>query len=79
LASDKQNLESLKKYEIEGDTAGRWLRSKQIKHIFGISETTLQKLRRAKLLPFQRLGGTIFYGYLELTKGLTHKKTNEKD
>ena len=77
MASDKQNLESLKEHNIEGDTAGRWLRSKQIKHIFGISETTLQKLRRENLLPFFKLGGTVFYDYNKLIESFTNK-TNEK-
>lgn len=79
MASDKQNLESLKEHKIEGDTAGRWLRSKQIKNIFGISETTLQKLRKAGLLPLFKLGGTIFYDYNKLIEGLTNNKTNEKE
>lgn len=78
MASDKQILEGLKEHKIEGDTAGRWLRSKQIKHIFGISESTLQKLRRAKLVPFFKLGGTIFYDYNKLIEGLTNTIENEK-
>jgi len=79
MASDKQILEGLKEHNIEGDTAGRWLRSKQIKHIFGISESTLQKLRRGGLLPFFKLGGTVFYDYNKLIEGLTNTTDNEKE
>lgn len=77
MAPDNQRLESLEEQNNKRETARRWLRSKQIKHILGISETTLQKLRKGGVLPFFKLGGTIFYDYDKLINFLTNK-TNEK-
>lgn len=66
MALNKQNLEGLEEQNCERETAERWLKSKQIKKLLGLSESALQKLRREGNLPFTKLGGMILYDYYEI-------------
>ncbi|HXH98710.1 MAG TPA: helix-turn-helix domain-containing protein [Sphingobacteriaceae bacterium] len=58
----------------EEEPAGRWLKSNQVKKLFGLSESTLQKLRREGVLPFTKLGGVILYDYLEIIQILRRNR-----
>lgn len=76
MAKDKQGLGGLEEQNGERETAGRWLKSKQVKKLLGLSESGLQKLRREGVLPFTRLGGMILYDYFEIIGILTFNKKN---
>jgi len=52
----------------------RWLRNADMKRLFGLSASGLQNLRASGKLPFTKIGGTIFYDFIEVGKML---KRNE--
>jgi hypothetical protein len=51
----------------------RWLKSYEVKKLFGISTGTLQNLRSNGSLPFTRMGGLIYYDADEINKILTEQ------
>ncbi len=44
----------------------QWLRSTEVRKMFGISHGTLQNLRIRNVLPYQKVGGIIFYKYADI-------------
>ncbi|MGO2101947.1 MAG: helix-turn-helix domain-containing protein [Psychroflexus halocasei] len=46
----------------------RWLRNSELQRILGISSSNLQNLRANGTLPFQKLGGTIYYDMEDIKK-----------
>lgn len=46
----------------------QWLKSREVRKILGISHGTLQNLRIRNLLPYQKIGGLIFYKYDDIVK-----------
>ncbi len=48
----------------------KWLKSKDIQKLLGISAGTLQTLRNRSLIPYSRLGGVIYYDREEVKKAL---------
>lgn len=79
MATDNQRLESSKEQNYERDTAGKWLKSKEIKQFLGISESGLQKLRRDGVLPYSRLGGIYFYNLSDVLNLLNANRRNNND
>lgn len=54
-----------------GFTPGqKYLRSKDVEAMLGISSSTLQNLRDSGSIPFTQLGKTYFYPYAELKQAL---------
>jgi hypothetical protein len=49
----------------------KWLRSKDVRTMLGISPGTLQSLRTSGVLPYSRVRGTIFYSYDAVQKMLS--------
>jgi len=80
--SDLQQLEIriaelLSQYIPEGFTPGqRYLRSKDVERMLGISSSTLQNLRDSQAIPFTQLGKTYFYPYQELMDILKKNTSN---
>ena len=61
----------------EGFTPGqRYLRSKDVENMLGISSSTLQNLRDSQAIPFTQLGKTYFYPYQELMDILRNNTTD---
>lgn len=79
MASDKQNIEGIKKSKSEVDTASGELRNRLIKHRYENLELLFQKLKWAELLPFFQFIGILCSELREITECLTHKKRNEKN
>lgn len=48
----------------------KWLKSKEVQKLLGISSGTLQTLRNQGSIPFTRLGGVIYYERSEIDKCL---------
>jgi len=46
----------------------QWLKSPEVRKMLGISHGTLQNLRIRNLLPYQKVGGIIFYKYDDIVK-----------
>ena len=52
----------------------KWLRSKEVRQMLGISPGTLQNMRIQGHIPFTKLGGTLFYDSNEIDKILNDNK-----
>ena len=52
----------------------KWLRSKNVREILGISAGTLQNLRINGHIKFSKVGGTLFYDYEDLVDVLNESK-----
>ncbi len=52
----------------------RWLKSKDVQKLLGISAGTLQTLRNRAMIPYSRLGGVIYYNQEEVKKVLEYPK-----
>ncbi|SDH30251.1 helix-turn-helix domain-containing protein [Mucilaginibacter gossypii] len=44
----------------------KWLKTNEVMELLGISEVTLQTLRNKGLIPFRKLGGTVYFNAEEL-------------
>ncbi|WP_289029264.1 helix-turn-helix domain-containing protein [uncultured Algoriphagus sp.] len=55
----------------------KWLKSRDVQRLLGISSGTLQTLRNQEKIPFTRLGGVIYYDRQELEKCLKENDQNE--
>lgn len=71
----KSLVEELKSILQAGvaSTDKKWLRSSEVRKLLGISPGTLQNFRIKNLLPFKKIGGTVFYKYEDLEKLLERK------
>ncbi len=64
LLTDIENLLNTKRPK-------KWLKTNEVMELLGMSEVTLQTLRNKGLIPFKKLGGTIYYNAEELDEFLT--------
>ena len=53
-----------------------WLKSAEVMEILGCSPGTLQNLRVSGVLPFSKMGGTIYYSRKEVMKILEDNQRN---
>ncbi len=53
-----------------------WLKSAEVMEILGCSPGTLQNLRVSGVLPFSKMGGTIYYSRKEVMKILEGNQRN---
>ena len=44
----------------------KWLKTNEVMELLGMSEVTLQTLRNKGLIPFRKLGGTVYFNAEEL-------------
>jgi hypothetical protein len=58
--------------------AKQWLRSTEVRKMLGISHGTLQNLRIRNVIPYQKVGGIIFYKYDDIVKLLENSPNSEK-
>lgn len=52
----------------------KWLKSSQVRKMLNISPGTLQSLRINGILPYSKVGGSIYYAYDDLLKILKENK-----
>jgi hypothetical protein len=83
--SDLENLKKEILFEIRKMLSGKreepekkWLKSREIQQLLGISPGTLQTLRNRAMIPFTRLGGVIYYNREEVKKVLEKPETKEQ-
>jgi hypothetical protein len=55
-----------------------WLKSSDVRKMLGISHGTLQNLRVKGVLPYQKLGGIMFYRYEDIARILNGDKVKER-
>ncbi|MDP1726866.1 MAG: helix-turn-helix domain-containing protein [Bacteroidota bacterium] len=56
--------------------AKRWLRTQEVKAILGLSTSAIQNLRIAGVLPYTKMGGTIYYDYQDINAILVKNKVS---
>lgn len=54
----------------------KWLKSKDVRKILGISPGTLQTMRSYGHIPFMRIGGVIYYDQAEIETMLANAKVD---
>ena len=55
----------------------QWLKSSEIRKMLGISHGTLQNLRIKNVIPYQKIGGLIFYKHDDIIKLLEGDKQSK--
>jgi len=53
-----------------------WMKSADVRSMLNISSGTLQHLRVTGVLPFTKMGGSIFYAHSDVLKVLNKNKKN---
>ena len=53
----------------------KWLKSADVRKMLSISPGTLQHLRVSRILPYNKIGGTVFYDYNEVIKVMQKNKS----
>lgn len=56
----------------------RFLKSSEVQELLGLSPTSLQNLRNARMLPYSKISGTIFYDWNDITQLITSNKKDAK-
>lgn len=56
----------------------KWLKSADVRKMLSISSGTLQTLRINRVLPYTKVGGTLFYDLDDVTKVLNKNMQNRK-
>lgn len=62
-----QELKRIIKECVSGQPGKKWLKSSEVKKLLGISHGFLQSLRDSGVLPFTKVGGSIYYDYEDIT------------
>lgn len=84
----KNDLEELEKRILEkfenlitqsGPLQKKWLRSKDVQDMLGISSSSLQNMRINGVLPFSKVQGTIFYELGDVLKVLDQNKITHQN
>lgn len=63
--------------ENAGQPAKKWLKTKEVQQILGVSITTLLTLRNNGHLPFTKMGGVLYYDYDDILKVMEQKKNDQ--
>lgn len=58
-----------------GQPGKKWLKSAEVKKLLGISHGFLQSLRDSGVLPFTKIGGSIYYDYEDITFMMSTNKS----
>ena len=61
-----ENITNLTRTESENST--HWIRSSEVQDLLNCSSGTLQNLRVKNILPYTKLGGTLYYDRSEIER-----------
>ncbi|TYQ00208.1 helix-turn-helix protein [Tenacibaculum adriaticum] len=61
-----------------GNPTKKWLKSPEVRELLGISPGTLQNLRVNGTLPYTKVGGVLYYDYLEIIQVLEKNRVENK-
>ncbi|MEO8947086.1 MAG: helix-turn-helix domain-containing protein [Mucilaginibacter sp.] len=70
-----QELKRIIKECVSGQPGKKWLKSAEVKKLLGISHGFLQSLRDSGVLPFTKIGGSIYYDYEDITFMMSTNKS----
>jgi hypothetical protein len=89
MAQEIITLEDLQKFRLQlledlktlvqqpNQSQKQWLKSSEVRKMLGISHGTLQNLRIKNVLPYQKVGGLMFYKYDDIIKLLEGSKNSK--
>lgn len=66
----KELVQELREVIGQPQQVKQWLKSSEVRKLLNISAGTLQNLRIKGIIPFRKIGGTLYYRYEELLKAL---------
>lgn len=69
-----QEVKRIMKECVNGQPGKKWLKSAEVKKLLGISHGFLQSLRDSGVLPFTKIGGSIYYDYEDINFMMSSKK-----
>lgn len=69
-----QDFKRMIKECLGGQPGKKWLKSAEVKKLLGISHGFLQSLRDSGVLPFSKIGGSIYYDYDDITFMMSDNK-----
>lgn len=76
---EKRLLEKFENYVSQsGSLQKKWLRSKDVQDMLGISSSSLQNMRINGTLPYSKIQGTIFYELGDVLEVLEKNKLNHQ-
>ena len=61
-----------------GHSVKKWLKSKEVMKLLGISPGTLQNLRINGTIPYTKVGGVLYYDYGEIMEVLENNRVHNK-
>ncbi len=70
-----QEFKRIVKECFSGAPGKKWLKSAEVKKLLGISHGFLQSLRDSGVLPFTKIGGSIYYDYEDITFMMSANKS----
>ncbi|MEO6520565.1 MAG: helix-turn-helix domain-containing protein [Mucilaginibacter sp.] len=70
-----QEFKRIIKECVSGQPGKKWLKSAEVKKLLGISHGFLQSLRDSGVLPFTKIGGSIYYDYEDITFMMSTNKS----
>ena len=70
-----QEVKRIIKECASGVPGKKWLKSAEVKKLLGISHGFLQSLRDSGVLPFTKIGGSIYYDYEDITFMMSTNKS----
>lgn len=70
-----QKFKRIIKECVSGQPGKKWLKSAEVKKLLGISHGFLQSLRDSGVLPFTKIGGSIYYDYEDITFMMSANKS----
>lgn len=56
----------------------KWLKTNQVKEMLSVSSGTLNALRADGIIPFSRVGGSIYYDYSDIIKLMKESKVTNR-
>lgn len=69
-----QEFKRIIKECVSGQPGKKWLKSAEVKKLLGISHGFLQSLRDSGVLPFTKIGGSIYYDYEDISFMMSSNK-----
>jgi Fic family protein len=70
-----EEVKRIMKECVNGAPGKKWLKSAEVKKLLGISHGFLQSLRDSGVLPYTKIGGSIYYDYEDITFMMSANKS----
>ena len=71
-----EEIKQLLQYQ-SGQVTKKWLKTQEVRDILGISVGTLQNLRLKGVLPYTKIGATLYYDYQDIMQLLEKNRINK--